>query len=91
MMEGEIDAKIKERVQAYADSEGFMLNQNIEKLNLVLKGLHRNAVKHGAEYCPCRVRTGDLEKDKDIICPCAFHKGEIESQGFCHCHLFYGT
>ena len=87
----ESEAEIRERVQAYADSEGFVLNSNVEKVNRVLKGLHNNAVKHGAEYCPCRVRTGDPEKDKSIICPCAFHKDEIESQGFCHCHLFYRT
>ncbi|MDR2854941.1 MAG: ferredoxin:thioredoxin reductase [Methanomicrobiales archaeon] len=91
VMEEKSCIEIKERVQAYADSQGFVLNPDIEKLNLVLKGLHRNVTKHGAEYCPCRIKTGDPEKDKDIICPCAFHKDEIAKQGFCHCHLFYKT
>ena len=88
-MERENITEIKERMRAYADSQGFVLNPNIEKLNLVLKGLHKNAVKHGAEYCPCRMRTGDPENDKSIVCPCVFHKDEIAKQGFCHCQLFY--
>jgi len=87
----ESEAEIKERVQAYADSQGFVLNEDIDRLNIVLKGLHNNAVKHGAAYCPCRIRTNDDEANKKIICPCAFHKDEIKQQGFCHCHLFYGT
>ena len=90
-MEEEAYIEIKARMQAYADSQGFVLNPNTDKLNLVIKGLHNNAVKRGAEYCPCRIRTGDPEEDKNIICPCIFHKDEIAKQGFCHCHLFYSS
>ena len=28
------------------------------------------------------------EKDKEIICPCKFHKEEIEKDGYCKCRLF---
>ena len=87
----ESEAEIRERIQAYADSQGFVLNPEIDRLNLVIKGLHNNTVKHGAAYCPCRIRTGNPENDDNIICPCAFHKDEIKQQGFCHCYLLYAN
>ena len=45
--------------------------------------------KHGERYCPCRIRSGDTEKDRLIICPCAYHEDEIENEGHCHCNLFF--
>jgi len=85
----ESEAEMRERLHAYAKSQGFAFNEDIDRLNLIMKGLYNNAVKHGAAYCPCRIRTGDSENDNRIICPCAFHKDEIKQQGFCHCRLFY--
>jgi ferredoxin-thioredoxin reductase catalytic subunit len=87
----ESESEMRERLQAYADSQGFVLNSDIDRLSLVMKGLHNNAVKHGAPYCPCRIRTSDPEENNRIICPCAFHKDEIKQHGFCHCHLFYAA
>ena len=87
----ESEAEIRERLQAYAESQGFILNPDKERQDLVIKGLHNNAVKRGAEYCPCRVRTGDVEADKEIICPCIYHKDEIKEKGYCHCNLFYAV
>ena len=39
--------------------------------------------------CPCRIRSGDKEKDKAIICPCIYHRDEIAKDGHCHCQLYY--
>ena len=44
--------------------------------------------KNGEVYCPCRVVTGDKEKDDEIICPCIFHRQEISKDGHCKCNLF---
>ena len=81
----------KERkiAEAYAKSKGFMLNPNKKDLDLILEGLEKNREKHGVPYCPCRVITKDKEKDRDIICPCVFHRGEIEIDGYCLCRLFW--
>ncbi len=81
--------KMREVVQKYADENGFFLNSNTKQLETVLKGLVRNEEKYGEQYCPCRIRSGDHEKDKDIICPCVYHKDEIRKDGKCHCNLYF--
>jgi len=84
-LEGEILAWAKE----YAAKHSYVLNPDEKKLRVVIKGLARNLTKHGARYCPCRVRTGEQEKDRLIICPCIYHEKEIEQEGMCHCNLFF--
>jgi ferredoxin-thioredoxin reductase catalytic chain len=77
------------RVKAYAKEKGFILNVDEKQLEAVLRGLARNKERFGEEYCPCRLRSGDPEKDRIIICPCIYHEKEIEEQGTCHCRLFF--
>ena len=73
----------------YAEEKGLALNTNDRQLNAVIRGLVRNRLKHGEKYCPCRIRSGDPEKDRLLICPCAYHEEEIEGEGHCHCNLFF--
>lgn len=75
--------------QQYAKKNGFVLNPDGEILDIVINGLTANRVKYTKQYCPCRMRTGDEEEDKKIICPCIYHKDEIEQGGMCHCALFF--
>ena len=75
--------------QEYAKSNGFKLNPNPKIVEALVKALLRNEKLYGARYCPCRRRTGNVEEDKKIICPCAFHKQEIQTIGHCHCGLFF--
>jgi len=77
------------RAKEYAKEKGYILNPDERKLETVLRGLARNRERFGAAYCPCRLRSGDPEKDRIIICPCIYHEQEIEDQGFCHCRLFF--
>jgi len=56
---------------------------------IVIRGLAGNCKKFGRPYCPCRIRSGNPEKDQDIVCPCVFHKDEVSTDGHCHCNLFY--
>ena len=80
---------IKNSVKRYADKKGYTLNPDEEILESVIEGLAQNKLKYGKRYCPCRIITGDPKKDKKIICPCVYHKEEIERDGHCHCMLFY--
>ena len=66
-----------------------MLNPDKKILDTVIRGLLRNEQKFGKRYCPCRLRSGDVEKDRAIICPCIYHKDEIAKDGHCHCQLDY--
>ena len=85
----ELSKAIGEWAGSYADENNWKLNGDDHQRNAVLIGLARNKLKFGERYCPCRIRSGDLEKDKEIICPCIFHRDEIEKDGNCHCYLFY--
>lgn len=74
--------------QEYADKNGFKLNPDRGVVERIIKGLLANEKKFGARYCPCRRITGNLEEDRPKICPCSWHKEEIEKQGHCFCGLF---
>jgi len=76
-------------VRKYAEEKGLVLNTDDRQLTAVIRGLVRNRLRHGERYCPCRIRSGDPEKDRLIICPCAYHEDEIEGEGHCHCNLFF--
>ncbi len=76
-------------VREYAKEKGLVLNPDDRQLNAVIRGLVRNRLKHGERYCPCRIRSGDPEKDRLIVCPCSHHEKEIVDEGHCHCNLFF--
>ena len=88
MEEKEQIEKMKGAFSKYAESQGFRLNPNNDKVEGVCKGLIANQKKHGARYCPCRMVSGDKEEDRKIICPCIYHKEEVKKDGHCHCGLF---
>jgi len=75
--------------KAYAHKHGWKLNTDEKQLITVIKGLVRNKTKFGHPYCPCRLRSGDEEKDMAIECPCIYHKDEVAKMGHCHCNLYY--
>ncbi|MCL0057116.1 thioredoxin [Dehalococcoidia bacterium] len=73
----------------YAAKNGFKLNPNKEVVKRIANGLLANEKKYGERYCPCRRVVGNKEEDKAKICPCQWHKEEIEKQGHCLCNLFF--
>ncbi len=82
------EEQVLELSKKYAEKAGFNLNPDKGIVDTVIKGLASNEKKHGFRYCPCRMITGDKEKDRKIICPCIYHKDEIKEMGHCHCLLF---
>lgn len=74
--------------EEYAKNNGFKLNQEKEIVDRIVKSLLDREKSLGARYCPCRKVSGDKEEDKKIICPCIYHKEEIDKDGRCHCNLF---
>jgi len=82
-----IEDLIKE-YQAYAEKNGFQLNPNQAIVRAVVKSLLEREEKFGQRFCPCRRITGQPTEDKKIICPCIYHRKEIEENGHCLCQLF---
>jgi len=81
--------KLIESYKKYAKDNGFKLNPNQEVIERLVRGLLANEEKYGARYCPCRRVTGNPEEDKGKICPCQWHREEIERDGHCFCGLFF--
>lgn len=76
-------SKLIEIYRKYAKKNGFRLNPNEKIVKQLVKGMLDNEKKYGKRYCPCR-----REHTVDTVCPCIYHKKEIEEQGRCHCFLF---
>ena len=72
-----------------AANSGLRLNPDERQLRTVLKGLVRNRERFGVAYCPCRIRSGEPEKDAAIVCPCVYRDEEVAADGRCHCNLFH--
>ncbi len=72
----------------YASNHDFRLNPDKKVVEGIVAGLLRNEDVHGERYCPCRRVVGDENEDKKIICPCIYHKEEIDNDGRCTCGLF---
>lgn len=83
--------KLGKEIEEYAPKVGIKVNPDKKRLQEVIDGLLKKKEKYGENYCPCRVVTGDKKKDEEIICPCVFHRGEVELQKHCLCYLFVGA
>ena len=80
--------KLLKEYQDYAKKNGFHLNPDQKVVDSLIGVLLEREKKYGKKYCPChRVKNIKKEDDK-IICPCIYHKEEIEKYGHCHCFLF---
>ncbi len=82
------EIKIRKMLTEYVAHSSYKLNPDTKIIDRVVKGLVMRKVKFGYAYCPCRLVTGDKERDKNIICPCVYHGEEIDRNGECHCNLF---
>lgn len=82
----ELIEKIIKDSQLYAEKNGFKLNPNKNIVRLLVEGIAENQINLGARFCSCRAFAGD--KKADSVCPCKWHKQEIETKGRCHCGLF---
>lgn len=76
------------RYEEYAKKNGFKLNSDEKVVEGIVKALLEREKRFGARYCPCRRITGNKEEDKKIICPCVYHREEIDKDGHCLCRLF---
>jgi ferredoxin-thioredoxin reductase catalytic chain len=84
--------KTKEDTREFAEKvsahKGWKLNPDDEILGYLIEGLTVNYNRYGYFQCPCRDSWGNREKDRDIICPCAYCVPDQEEYGHCFCSLF---
>ncbi len=84
--------KVKDQVKIWDRwtlDKNFKLNPDKIHTETATEGAIENEKKTGLKYCPCRLRTGDFEKDIDLICPCNFKIMKTwQDKGMCWCGLF---
>jgi ferredoxin-thioredoxin reductase catalytic subunit/glutaredoxin len=83
-----VDDKEVEKLRAEAEKTGYILNPDNELANRLASGLLKNEERHGYRSCPCRLATGDYNRDCDIICPCAYRDWDLDTYGRCYCGLY---
>jgi len=72
------------RAKRNAAAHKFKLNSNKKVISTLIDGLIHNKHQNGEYYCPCKIMTGDKEKDAENICMCR----EAREDGRCVCGLF---
>ncbi len=87
-----MDAKqLYEMLRKVQEPKGYYFNKDMEIVFDLLNGLLRNKDRYGHMSCPCRLASGNYEKDRDIICPCAYREPDIAEYGSCYCSLYVST
>ncbi|QGY41271.1 ferredoxin:thioredoxin reductase [Pseudodesulfovibrio cashew] len=84
-----MDAKtLYENLRKIQEPKGYYFNKDMEMTLPLLESLLTNKERHGYMACPCRLANGELEADKDIICPCVYREEDVKEYGACFCALY---
>ena len=70
------------------EPKGYYFNTDRLRTFELLHALLVNKKRYGYMGCPCRLLSGEKEKDKDIICPCIYSVPDIREYGSCYCNLY---
>ena len=80
--------KLYETLKKIQEQKGFYFDKDKERVYELLRSLLQNKDRYGYMSCPCRLSSGDREKDQDIICPCVYREPDIKEYGSCYCNLY---
>jgi len=80
--------QVRKRAEADAKTYGYSLIPDADLLQAFLEGLKTNEERYGYPVCPCRLASGNLDYDRDIICPCDYRDPDVTQYGACYCRLY---
>ena len=78
----------RERLKKVNEPKGYFLNTDEELVTQLITGLLTNKERYGYMVCPCRLASGNRERDQDIICPCVYREPDVREYGSCYCNLY---
>lgn len=81
-------ARLFETLKKIQEPKGYYFNKDRAKVFELLEGLIENRNRYGYMSCPCRLSSGEREKDKDIVCPCVYRGPDVKEYGSCYCNLY---
>lgn len=71
-----------------ANKTGYYLNPDVDYCEMLLENIKVNEDRYSYAACPCRLASGEREKDLDLICPCDYRDKDLNEYGFCFCGLY---
>lgn len=77
-----------EALRASEGPKGYFLHADAEHCMETAESLLDAQKRYGYLCCPCRLPSGDANKDTDIICPCVYRDDDVKDFGACYCTLF---
>ena len=80
--------KLYETLKSIQEPKGYFFNEDRERVMDLLEALLLNRKRYGYMSCPCRLASGDREKDRDIVCPCVYREPDVAQYGSCYCNLY---
>lgn len=80
--------KLFEMLRKIQEPKGYYFNKDRERVFELLEALLVNKGRYGYMSCPCRLASGDRERDKDIVCPCVYREPDVREYGSCYCNLY---
>jgi ferredoxin-thioredoxin reductase catalytic subunit len=80
--------KLYETLKKIQEPKRFFFNKDKERTLDLLGALLTNKERYGYMGCPCRLLSGDRDRDRDIICPCVYREPDVRKYGSCYCNLY---
>ena len=81
--------ELHDRLAPLQEKQGYHFNAGDPNLvRELLEMLLANKARYGHMACPCRLASGDYQRDRDIICPCVYRNPDVAEFGVCYCGLY---
>jgi ferredoxin-thioredoxin reductase catalytic subunit len=80
--------QLYEMLKKVQEPKGYYFSDDTERVSDLMQALLANKERYGYMVCPCRLSTGNREKDRDIICPCVYRTEDVAEYGSCYCNLY---
>ena len=77
-----------EMLKKVQEPKGYYFSDDTERVAELMQALLANKERYGYMVCPCRLSSGEKEKDRDIICPCVYRTEDVAEYGSCYCNLY---
>ncbi len=80
--------QLYEMLKKVQEPKGYYFSEDTERVADLMQALLANKERYGYMVCPCRLSSGNKEKDRDIICPCVYRTEDVAEFGSCYCNLY---
>ncbi|MFH1220248.1 MAG: ferredoxin-thioredoxin reductase catalytic domain-containing protein [Candidatus Eisenbacteria bacterium] len=81
-------SELYEILKKAQEPKGYYFSNDKERVFDLLQALLTNKERYGYMCCPCRLASGDRDRDKDISCPCVYREPDVKEYGSCYCNLY---